>query len=140
MKLDCKFILFVLIGGLASLVNLGARILINQFTDYGTSIVLAFPIALLTAFILNRIFVFNASSTTWHSQLLRFLIVNLLALAMVYGVSMVFARLIFPAMKMTFHAETLAHAIGLLSPMFISYWAHKHFTFKEDFYVEPSTR
>ena len=31
---------------------------------------------------------------------------------------------------MRFYPDTVAHAIGLLSPLFTSYWAHKHFTFR----------
>lgn len=130
MKDGANFVLFVLIGGFATLVNLGARIVINQYTDFGLAIVLAFPVALLTAFLLNRTLVFNAGEGDWPGQLLRFLIINLVALVLVYCVSMLFARVIFPAFEMHFYAETLAHAIGLLCPLFISYSAHKRFTFK----------
>ena len=124
------FLLFVLIGAFSSAVNLGARIVINRATSYEVAIVLAFPIALVTAFLLNRIFVFKPAERAWHGQLLRFLLVNLVALAQVFAISLLFARIVFPAMGMTFHPDTVAHAIGLVSPIFTSFWAHRYFTFR----------
>ena len=124
------FVLFVLIGGFSSAVNLVTRILINRVTSYEVAIVLAFPVALTTAFLLNRAFVFRSAGAAWHGQFARFLIVNLAALVQIFLVSVGLARLVFPYIGMRFHPETAAHGIGLLSPILTSYWAHRHFTFR----------
>lgn len=127
----CKsFLLFVLIGGFSSAVNLVTRILIDRVTSYEVSIVLAFPVALTTAFLLNRTFVFEAVRDSWYEQFVRFLLVNLAALVQVFLISVLFARVIFPTAGMHIHPDTVAHAIGLLSPIVTSYWAHKHFSFR----------
>lgn len=130
MRWSSGFFLFVLIGGLSSVVNLVARILINRTASYEVAIVLAFPIALITAFLLNRALVFRSSGRAWGGEFLRFLLVNLAALVQVFVVSVVLARLIFPAIGFQSHSDTIAHGIGLLSPILTSYWAHKHFSFR----------
>ena len=124
------FLVFVLIGGFASLVNLTARILIDRFVGYELAITLAFFVGLTTAFLLNRLFVFKPGPREVRGQFFRFLVVNLATLVQVIALSALFARLIFPATGMGFHPDTIAHAIGLVSPLFTSYWAHKHFTFR----------
>lgn len=132
MKISRAFIVFVAIGGFASLVNLVARLLINRVTSYELAIALAFPIATLTAFVLNRLFVFKATGRGARSQFARFLFVNILSLGQVFLVTELFARVILPALGLTWHGDTVAHAIGLLSPLLTSYWAHKHFSFAAD--------
>ena len=124
-----KIVRFVLIGGFATGVNLAARAVIDLATSYEIAIVLAFPIALTTAFSLNRAFVFDGSAGDWKRQYWRFFLVNLATLAQILIVSVAFARLVFPAIGFRWHAELVAHAIGLLSPIPTSYWAHKRFSF-----------
>lgn len=129
MKDRRAFVLFVLIGGFASAVNLAARLVIDVWTSYEVAILLAFPIALTTAFLLNRQFVFDAREGPWKQQYWRFLVVNLLALVQIFVVSVGLARGLFPAIGFVWHADTAAHAIGLASPIFTSFWAHRHFSF-----------
>jgi putative flippase GtrA len=124
-----KIVRFVLIGGFATCVNLAARAVLDLATSYEVAIVLAFPIALTTAFTLNRTFVFDGSTGDWKLQYWRFFLVNLATLAQILLVSVAFARFILPAIGFRWHAELVAHAIGLLSPIPTSYWAHKRFTF-----------
>jgi putative flippase GtrA len=124
------FLAFVIIGGFASLVNLGSRIVINLVTNFEVSIVLAFGCGVTTAFVLNRIFVFRDAGADWHGQLFRFVLVNLATLVQIFLITEAFALWIFPAAGMNFYPKTVAHAIGLLSPLLTSYWAHKYFTFR----------
>jgi putative flippase GtrA len=120
---------FVAVGATAALVNLAARALIDRATSYEAAVVLAFPIALATAFLLNRSFVFDAAAGRWQGQFGRFALVNLLALAQVFAVSVALARWLLPAVDFTWHADTVAHAVGVASPILTSYWAHSRFTF-----------
>lgn len=124
-----QFILFALVGGVAALVNILARLGFSLVTPFEVAIVLAFPVALTTAFLLNRHFVFNASHGHAPSQYVRFLLVNLVALVQVFVVSVLLARVIFPWAQFTWNAETVAHVIGVLSPIVTSYALHKSFSF-----------
>lgn len=140
MKDRRAFLLFVLIGCFASAVNLGARLAIDVWTSYEVAILLAFPIALTTAFLLNRAYVFDAKDGRWTQQYWRFLIVNLAALAQIFVISVALARWLFPAIGFAWHADTVAHAIGLISPIFTSYWAHRRFSFAAPAGAEAGAR
>ena len=56
-----QFVLFVVVGAVAALVNIIARLLFSTITSFELAVVFAFPVALTTAFILNRHVVFGAS-------------------------------------------------------------------------------
>lgn len=133
-----NFTLFVIIGGVSSVVNLAARVAFNYLFSYEVAIILAFPVALSFAFVLNRCLIFNAENGHWTGQFGRFLIVNLVALVQIFAISVLLARFVFPRVSMGFHPELVAHAIGLVSPICTSYWAHKRFTFRPNASVESS--
>ncbi|CTP82874.1 hypothetical protein A6R71_02155 [Xanthomonas translucens pv. arrhenatheri] len=126
-----KFIKFLLAGGTAAAANFGSRILLGQVMPYTWSIVVAYLIGMLTAFVLNRMFVFEAASTGLRHQAIWFTLINIAAVLQTLACSLVLARWMFPAMGMRFHPETLAHAIGVAVPVFTSYFGHKALTFKE---------
>ncbi|KTF40521.1 GtrA family protein [Xanthomonas translucens] len=126
-----KFIKFLLAGGTAAAANFGSRILLGQVMPYTWSIVVAYLIGMLTAFVLNRMFVFEAASTGLKHQAIWFTLINIAAVLQTLACSLVLARWMFPAMGMRFHPETLAHAIGVAAPVFTSYFGHKALTFKE---------
>ncbi|QSQ42582.1 GtrA family protein [Xanthomonas translucens pv. undulosa] len=126
-----KFIKFLLAGGTAAAANFGSRILLGQVMPYTSSIVVAYLIGMLTAFVLNRMFVFEAASTGLRHQAIWFTLINIAAVLQTLACSLILARWMFPAMGMRFHPETLAHAIGVAVPVFTSYFGHKALTFKE---------
>lgn len=130
MKPPPSFAAFLMVGAVAAGINILARLIIDSVASYGVAILLAFVIALTSAFILNRRFVFRADGGRWRGQFWRFLIVNLISLAQVFAISFALARLIFPSIGMNWHGDTIAHIIGVISPMFTAYLAHKHFTFR----------
>ncbi|UTA54187.1 GtrA family protein [Lysobacter soli] len=123
------FARFVVASGIAAMANFGSRILLGYVVPYIPSIVIAYLIGMTTAFILNRLFVFRHSKRAMHSQATRFVAVNALAVLQTVAFSVLFARVVFPAMGVTFHPETIAHAIGVIVPVFTSYLGHKHWTF-----------
>jgi len=53
-----------------------------------------------------------------------------LAFAQVWVVSVGLARVIFPAIGFSWRAETVAHVVGVLSPVVTSYVLHKRFSFR----------
>lgn len=124
-----RFVLFLLAGGAAALVNISSRIALNLLMPYEVAIVVAYLAGMTTAYLLNRHFVFTASGRSVASEYVRFALVNLAAVAQVWVVSVGLARWIFPAVGFAWHSETVAHVIGVAVPVFTSYLGHKHFSF-----------
>ena len=124
-----RFVLFLFTGGVAALVNILSRIALNWVMPYEVAIVIAYLCGMTAAYLLNKHFVFEASGRSVTSEYARFALVNLLAVAQVWVVSVGLARLAFPAIGFTWHAETVAHIIGVVVPVFTSYLGHRHFSF-----------
>lgn len=123
------FARFIAAGGIAALVNIVSRILLSKAMAFEIAIVIAYLIGMTTAYVLMKLFVFEASGKSVPHEYLRFGLVNLLALAQVWTVSEVLLRWLFPPIGFVWHAETVAHTIGVLSPVAVSYMGHKSFTF-----------
>jgi len=128
--LSRHFARFVIAGGVAALANFGSRIVLGIWLGYVNSIVIAYCVGMVIAFILTRIFVFEPSTNILHHQVIWFTLVNLVAVLQTLFVSLLFARFIFPMIGMNWHIETVAHAIGVAVPVFTSYLGHKHLTFR----------
>jgi putative flippase GtrA len=123
------FIRFLISGGIAAGVNIVSRLILSQFFPYDVAIVVAYLIGMTTAYLLMLVFVFEASGHSVSHKYLRFGLVNVAALAQVWLISIAFARWIFPAIGFDWHALTVAHAVGVISPVLTSYVGHKYFTF-----------
>lgn len=127
--MNAEFFRFVLAGGAAAAVNIVARLLLSAVVRFDVAVAAAYLVGMATAFILNRQFVFDRSDRGVHSEMMRFVLVNLAALVQVWIVSVGLAEWLFPRIGLTWHAELIAHVIGVLSPVAASYLGHKHFTF-----------
>jgi putative flippase GtrA len=126
------FARFLLAGGTAAAANFFSRIGFSLLVSYPVAIVLAFGVGIITAFLLNRLFVFDISNAQ-HSaarQLWYFFLVNLLALAQTLIISLLLAKLLHLA-GLPCCAETIAHGVGILVPVFSSYWGHRRLTFRQ---------
>lgn len=121
---------FVAAGGIAAVVNVGSRIVLNRWMPYSAAIVVAYVIGMLTAFTLNRLFVFRKTVNPLHRQAFWFTLVNLAAILQTLIVSLALARWLFPAVAFHWHAETVAHAFGVAAPVLTSFIGHKHLSFK----------
>jgi len=125
-----RFPKFLLAGGIAAAANIGSRWLLGHVMPYVPSIVVAYLIGMITAFVLNRAFVFEKGENRLHSQALWFTVVNIAAVLQTLVVSVVLADWFFPWIGFDFHAETVAHVIGVIVPVFTSYIGHKRLTFR----------
>jgi putative flippase GtrA len=125
-----QFVRFVLTGGLAAAVNFGSRIVINQWFDFSTSVILAYLLGMGTAFALARMFVFTKSAHSVQKSALLFTLINVFAIAQTWLISTVFAFHVLPAMGWGWHPHEVAHALGVIAPVFSSYIGHKHLSFK----------
>jgi putative flippase GtrA len=126
-----QFIRFVITGGIAACVNIGVRIPLGFVMPYSASIVLAYLIGMTTAFMLARLFVFDdARGQSATAQYARFALVNGVALLQVWLVSILLEAVLFPRWGFAWHPQTVAHAIGVMSPVITSYYGHKFFSFR----------
>lgn len=122
--------LFLLTGGIAAVVNLVSRYLLNPFIGFVPAVVVAYMIGMLVAYVLFRAVVFGKSGRSISQESTRFVIVNIVALAVVTSVSVVLARIVFPLVGFTSHAEDVAHVVGVCVPALTSYIGHSRYTFK----------
>ena len=124
-----SFMRFLLVGGMAALVNIGSRAFFGQYMPFEYAVALAFVVGVSVAFVGNRKWVFTEGALGWQVAYRRFFLVNVIALAQVWLVSVGLYRVLFPFMEFTWHAELVAHVIGVLSPVVTSYYAHKYYSF-----------
>ncbi|SLM25545.1 GtrA family protein [Stenotrophomonas indicatrix] len=124
-----QFLLFLIAGGTAAAINFGSRILFSQYMHYVPAIVLAYCLGMITAFTLNKLFVFEHAGNRLHHQILWFVLINLAAVVQTILISLLFARYVFPWSGIDFHNETLAHGIGVAVPVVTSYVGHKYLSF-----------
>lgn len=124
-----QFLKFLMTGGIAALVNLGSRFVLDLWLSFEVAVILAYLIGMLTAYLLARRFVFAASERSAGSEFSRFALVNAVAMALVFTISTGLARVVFPALSFTWHADDIAHLIGISVPAVTSYIGHRWFTF-----------
>lgn len=125
-----RFMRFLLTGGLAAFVNLASRYALNEYMSFQAAVAIAYLFGVVTAYALARLFVFERSGHAVATEFRRFAIVNVLSLALVWGMSVGLAEYLFPAVSFGWHANTVAHLIGVMSPAVASYFGHKHYTFR----------
>ena len=125
-----QFLGFVMVGGVAAAVNVGSRIFLNRWMPYSAAIVVAYVCGMLTAFILNRLFVFRETVNPLHHQAFWFTVVNLAAVTQTLIISLLLARWLFPSVGFQWHADTVAHASGVVAPIVTSFIGHKRLSFR----------
>lgn len=126
-----RFVLFLATGGFAAAVNWGSRIAYNVWFPYSTAIILAYITGMITAFVLAKLFVFTESTQSAGKSVFFFTVVNLVAVAQTWLVSMGLAYYVFPRLGIVSHVRELAHLVGVAVPVFTSYVGHKRWSFKE---------
>jgi putative flippase GtrA len=125
-----QFLVFLLTGGFAAAVNFGSRILYNRAMPFSSAVICAYITGMITAFVLARLFVFRESRQATHRAAGWFILVNVVAVAQTWAISMLLVKWVLPAMGITAFAREIAHGIGVVVPVFTSYLGHKHFSFR----------
>ena len=126
-----QFLSFLLVGGFAAFVNWLSRFFLSGFMPFSAAIVLAYLIGMTTAFALSRVMVFDRSGRSARSDFLRFAVVNVFAIFQVWLISVALAHWLMPWVGFSWHAEEVAHAVGVAAPVVTSYFGHRHFTFRK---------
>ena len=120
---------FLALGGVAAGVNLLARWAMQPVLGFEIAVAAAYVCGMVVAYTLFRALVFGASGRSVASEAWRFTLVNLVSMALVWLISVGLARGLFPAIAFTWHADDIAHLIGVLSPALTSWLGHKRYTF-----------
>ena len=130
-SLSRQFPTFLITAGFAALANLASRYFLNIYISFEISVFLAFCVGVIVAYSLAKYFVFVSRNKDYGIEFLRFVIVNVVSLPIVWIVSVSLRNIIFPGFEMDFYPETVSHIIGVASPAIFSFFAHKTYTFNE---------
>lgn len=125
-----QFLTFLLTGGTAAAINFGSRIIYNLWVSFSIAVILAYITGMITAFILSKLFVFSESQQSVHKSAIFFVLVNLVAILQTFLISMGLAYYVLPKMGITLLAPEIAHAVGVIVPVFTSYLGHKRWSFR----------
>ena len=126
-----EFARFIAIGGLAALVNLVSRYLLDYIMPFEAAVVLAYMIGMVFAFFLFQKLIFGGSSGHRSRRVVRFVQVNLVGAGLAWAVSSLMARLLLPAIGWDYRPFEVAHFVGVAAPAISSYFLHKHYTFAD---------
>jgi putative flippase GtrA len=132
-----QFLVFLLVGGTAALVNFlsGAllRLYSTSYSAYLASVTIGFGLGTAVSFVLNRVFTFRASGEALAGQALRFSIVALGSVV----ISIVVASLVLWAWELAGRVvlthpqlESLGHLSAIAVNTVYNFLAMKFFTFR----------
>lgn len=125
-----QFARFVLVGGLAALLNWLARLLLSVWLPFAWAVTIAYAFGMLAAFILNSVYVFPRSDKPRAAQARDFVLINLGNFPIVWLVSVQVNRGLM-ALGLTHYTKEIAHAIALSLPVFTTFLLYKFLAFKE---------
>jgi len=125
-----QFLLFVLTGGAAALVNVLSRIGFSLVLRFELAVLAAYAIGMVTAYILARRYVFRYSGQSIKRSFAAFALVNLVAVLQTWLVSIGLRYLLLPIIGAVALVDLVAHSFGVIVPVFTSYLGHKHVSFR----------
>ena len=125
-----QFLLFVLTGAAAALVNVLSRIGFSLVLRFELAVLAAYAIGMVTAYILARRYVFTDSGQSVKRSFAAFALVNLVAVLQTWLVSIGLRHLLLPIIGAVALVDLVAHSFGVIVPVFTSYLGHKHVSFR----------
>ena len=126
-----EFLLFLITGGLAALVNVISRVGFSQLLLFELAVLLAYGVGMLTAYVLFRKFVFLQSRTSVRHSFAAFALVNLFAVLQTWLVSVGLRNWLLPLLGIVLLRDLIAHGIGVAVPLLSSYFGHKYISFRQ---------
>lgn len=124
-----EFIKFLITSGIATIVNILARIALSIYMPYEVAVVIAHLIGMAVAYALARKYVFAHSGQNVSREITGFALVNVMSLTQVWLISVGLYRFGFPAIDWTYRPDLVAHLVGVGSLTFTSYFGHKYISF-----------
>jgi putative flippase GtrA len=126
-----QFLLFLLTGGIAALVNVASRIGLSQLLRFELAVLAAYGIGMITAYVLARRFVFMRTRQSVRRSFAAFALVNLAAVVQTWLVSIGLRNLLLPLIGSIALVDLLAHSFGVVVPVFTSFFGHKYLSFRD---------
>lgn len=129
-----QFLRFLLANTFAAMANIGTKLIASfVFSDAG-AVIAGFLVGLSSSYLLCKGYVFQSSRTIRGGEVMRFTVINLMALLITYFTyKQVLAglHLIAGLSQLDKRVQTTAHAIGVATPMVFSFIAQKTLTFQQ---------
>jgi putative flippase GtrA len=122
--------MFLLTGGTAAAVNFGSRIFYSQWLGFSSAVIFAYITGMIVAFILAKLFVFKEGQQSTRRSITFFILVNAVAILQTWVISMSLAYYLLPKIGITLFVREIAHATGVVVPVFTSYIGHKRWSFR----------
>jgi len=126
-----EFLLFLITGGLAALVNVISRVGFSHLLRFELAVLLAYGVGMVTAYVLARKFVFLQSRTSVRRSFAAFALVNLFSVVQTWLVSVGLRNWLLPLLGIVVLRDLIAHGIGVVVPVLSSYFGHKHISFRQ---------
>ena len=129
MKLTKQFFLFIFAGGFAALVNIITRALLTLFINFSASVLIAYFIGMIVAFLLTKKFVFLSNNLDTKKSFLSFSLVNFIAVIQTYFISIYLRDLLINNFFEATLSDLISHSIGVFFPVLTSFFGHKYISF-----------
>ena len=126
-----QFLLFLLTGGFAALINVLSRVALSIFLKFELAILIAYGIGMITAYLLAKKFVFLAPQKSYKRSFAAFALVNLIAVIQTWLVSMGIRMWLMQIFSTISLVDLMAHCFGVAIPIFTSFYGHKYISFRE---------
>jgi len=122
--------MFLLTGGTAAAVNFVSRILYSQWLGFSSAVIFAYITGMIVAYVLAKLFVFKEGQQAASRSITFFILVNGVAILQTWAISMALAYYLLPTLGITVFVREIAHATGVIFPVFTSYIGHKRWSFR----------
>jgi energy-coupling factor transport system substrate-specific component len=129
--LSNQFVLFLCSSGAALVLHWVARMLLSLVLPFSVAVVLAYGVGMVSAYLLQKRYVFTRSANSRSREIGLFLAVNLAWLPVVWVLSLwlgdnVLAHLMDPGA-----AHAIGHGVAITTPVLVNFAFHKFLTFRE---------
>ena len=125
-----QFLLFILTGGFAALVNVVSRIGLSIFFKFEVAILIAYLIGMITAYFLAKKYVFFNIRKSTKKSFAAFSLVNLIAVIQTWLVSVGLRIWLLQIISSMGLVDLISHGFGVIVPIFTSFYGHKYFSFR----------
>jgi putative flippase GtrA len=126
-----QFILFLITGGIAALVNIASRIGFSQVLHFELAVLAAYGIGMIMAYVLARRFVFLNSKQSVKRSFAAFALINLAAVLQTWLVSIGVRSWLLPVLGTAALVDLIAHSFGVVVPVITSFFGHKYVSFRD---------
>ena len=126
-----QFVLFLITGGIAALINIASRIGFSQVLRFELAVLAAYAIGMVTAYVLARRYVFLQTQQSVKRSFAAFALINLAAVLQTWLVSIGIRSWLFPIIGVAALVDLIAHSFGVVVPVITSFFGHKYVSFRD---------